>query len=351
LLDTFWVIVTMDKYSISPYSSILDALRAIDDSAIAVAVVCEEDGTALGVLTDGNLRRALIGGADLLSSIEPYVSRDFISVARSDVLELMQAHLIEQVPILDDSRKLIGIHTLHSILGAELKPNWAVIMAGGKGTRLGKLTDKTPKPMLKVAGKPILERLVLHLISYGIRRIFLSVNHLSDVIEDHFGDGSEWGCQISYLYEDTPLGSGGALSLLPELPKCPLILLNGDLVFEGNISQLLSFHEKGDYFATMGVRSYSHEIPFGCVETVNRRITKLEEKPLLTKTINGGVYVFSPKALETVPKATFFPVTKIFEEALESGTPCGAYFLEGNWIDVGVPEQLDRARGVTNQRS
>jgi NDP-sugar pyrophosphorylase family protein len=219
-------------------------------------------------------------------------------------------------------------------------------MAGGKGTRLGKLTAGTPKPMLKVAGKPILERLVLHLVSYGIREIFLSVNYLSHVIEDYFGDGSKWGCRIHYLHEDEPLGSGGALSLLPEMPEHPLILLNGDLLFEANISQMLHFHEAGDYHATMGVHYYSHEVPFGCVETVDHRITQLEEKPLLAKTINGGVYVFSPAALKAVPAATFFPVTRIFEEALESDQPCGAYPLDGDWIDVGMPEQLNDARGL-----
>jgi len=339
----------LTKFELSPNASILDALRVINDSAIAVAIVCE-DGSVRGILTDGNLRRAIIAGADLASSIEPHYTRDFVSVApdtaRADVLELMQARFIEQVPILDESGKFVGIHTMHSILGGGAKPNWAVIMAGGKGTRLGKLTADIPKPMLKVAGKPILERLVLHLVSYGIREIFLSVNYLSHVIEDYFGDGSKWGCRIQYLHEDEPLGSGGALSLLPEMPQHPLILLNGDLLFEGNISQMLHFHEAGDYYATMGVHYYSHEVPFGCVETVDHRMTQLEEKPFLTKTINGGVYVFSPEALKAVPKNTFFPVTRIFEEALESDQPCGAYPLDGDWMDVGMPAQLDSARGL-----
>ena len=338
----------LKKIKVSPNISILESLSVINDSDIAIAVVCE-GGLVKGILTDGDLRRALITGADLASSIDPHYTRDFVWVAphtaRVDVLELMQARSIEQVPILDGSGRLVGIHTVHSILGGGAKPNWAVIMAGGKGTRLGKLTADIPKPMLKVAGKPILERLVLHLVSHGIRDIFLSVNYLSHVIEEHFGDGSKWGCQISYLREEEPLGSGGALSLLPGLPDHPVILMNGDLLLEANISELLNFHEIGNFHATMGVRYYTHEIPFGCVEIAKKRISALEEKPLLTKTINGGVYVFSTDALKAVPKNTFFPITQIFEEALKLDNPCGAYPMDGDWFDVGMPDQLKQARG------
>jgi NDP-sugar pyrophosphorylase family protein len=199
--------------------------------------------------------------------------------------------------------------------------------------------------MLKVAGKPILERLVLHLISYGIKRIFISVNHLSHVIEDYFGNGSKWGCSIEYLREEQPFGSGGALSLLPETPDHPVILMNGDLLLEADISQMIQFHEMHDFYATMGVHYYSHEIPFGCIQTEGERMTALKEKPLITETINGGVYILSPDAVQSVPIESFFPVTQIFEEALQKKMPCGAYPLDGDWIDVGMPAQLSQARG------
>ena len=338
----------MDNYSISPNASILDALRLIDNTGIAAAVVCE-NGLVKGILTDGDLRRAIIAGARLDASIKPYYKKNFTSASpeatRADILELMQARTIDQIPIIDEVGSLLGIHTMHSILGAAIKPNVAVIMAGGKGSRLGKLTLNTPKPMLKVAGKPILERLILHLVSHGIRQIYLSVNYLSEVIEEYFGDGSNWGCEISYLHEDEPLGSGGALSLLPTVPEHPVILMNGDLLIEANISQMLRFHQENTNHATMGVHFYSHEVPFGCVEIEGNRIKMLEEKPVLTKMINAGVYVFSPDALKTVPKQTFFPVTSLFEQALHMGKPCGAYPVEGSWIDIGNPSQLKQARG------
>lgn len=340
----------IEKYCIPPDSSILAAMKKIDASAIATVVVCE-NGKTVGVLTDGDIRRAIIGGASLATPIAAYFTKKFISVGpdalRADVLELMQARTIEQIPVIDEQGALKGIHTLHKLLGNEAKPNWAVIMAGGRGTRLGKLTADIPKPMLKVAGKPILERLVLHLVSYGIKRIFISVNHLSHIIEEYFGDGSPWGCSIEYLREDEPLGSGGALSLLPEHPEFPVILMNGDLLIEADISKMLTFHEQYQFYATMGVHYYSHEIPFGCIETDQNRIIGLEEKPLLTKTINGGVYVFSPAAVECVPKNTMFPITQLIEDALMNRLSCGAYPLDGDWMDVGMPEQLKHARGLS----
>ena len=141
------------------------------------------------------------------------------TVPRAEVLDIMQARRFEQVPIVDEQGKVIGLHLLHDILGNIARPNWAVVMAGGKGMRLRPLTEKLPKPMIRVAGRPLLERIILHLVSYGIRRIFLSVNHLAPVIEDYFEDGSKYGTKIEYLREDHPLGSGGAISLLPEIPE------------------------------------------------------------------------------------------------------------------------------------
>jgi NDP-sugar pyrophosphorylase family protein len=199
--------------------------------------------------------------------------------------------------------------------------------------------------MLKVAGKPILERLVLHLVSYGIRNIYIAVNHLAASIEDHFEDGARWGCKIRYIREEKPLGSGGALSMLPEIPEHPLILINGDLLIEADLAHMLDFHETRGFYATMGIHYYSHEVPFGCIETDQAKITAIEEKPIVNKVINGGVYVLSPESIQSIPKNTFFPITQLFEDALQCKRPCGAYPLDGDWIDVGMPDQLKQARG------
>lgn len=338
------------EYCVSPDASILEAMRVIDSTAIATTIVCH-DMKVLGILTDGDIRRALLKGAGLHDSIDPFYSKNFVKVSpedkRADVLDLMQARVIEQIPVVNTEGSLVGIHTLHGLLGNRKKPNRALIMAGGKGTRLGKLTQSIPKPMIKVAGRPILERLILHLVGHGIRSIYVSVNHLSHVIEDYFGDGSKWGCEIIYLRETTPLGSGGALSLINEALTEPLILMNGDLLLEMDISEMIRLHDENNFYLTVGVHSYAHEVPYGCIEIKNNRVVTLEEKPLITKTVNAGVYILSPEAVNSVPKNTYYPATAIIEEALDFEKHCGAYRLDGDWIDIGEPDQLRKARGAT----
>jgi NDP-sugar pyrophosphorylase family protein len=245
----------------------------------------------------------------------------------------------------DEQDKVVGLHLLHDILGNIARPNWAVVMAGGKGMRLRPLTEKLPKPMIRVAGRPILERIVLHLVSYGIRRIFLSVNHLAQVIEDYFEDGSKYGAEIEYLREDGPLGSGGSISLLPEIPEQPLLVMNGDLIVDANFSNMIEFHSQNDFYATMGVYSYLHQVPFGCVEIQDNKLTDLEEKPVLEKMVNAGIYVLSSQAVSAIPKNTNFPITTLFEEALKNNLVCGTFPVEKEWLDIGSPQQLRQARG------
>lgn len=327
--------------------SLLDAMQTIDSGAVGIALVLDAAGRLLGTLTDGDIRRALLKGASLTSPLLPYIRTNFTSVGpetgRAEVLDLMQARYLNQVPQVDAEGKLHGLHLLHEIIGAVERPNWAVIMAGGKGTRLRPITENLPKPMIRVAGRPILERLILHLVGYGIRRIYLSINYLGHIIEEHFGNGSHFGCQIEYLREEAPLGTGGALSLLPVAPTSPLVVLNGDLVTQADVGALLEFHSKNAYVASMAVRRYFHQVPFGCVEMESGRIIHLEEKPLLERFINAGIYVLSPEALSRIPKG-FFPITTLFEDCIERKMPVGAFEVDDDWIDVGQREQLKQAQ-------
>lgn len=331
-------------------ATIVRALQVIEQSAIGVALVVDDCSHLIGTLSDGDIRRGLLRGLTLNDSVEPLVCRNCYYVrqgtSRNHVLDIMQARHIQQVPIVDGKKVIVGIHLLHGLLETHRLDTPAVIMAGGKGTRLGNLTAHTPKPMLKVAGRPILERIILHLMSHGIHNFFLSVNYLSDVIEDYFGDGKSLGCSIRYLREEQPLGSGGALSLLPDDVVAPLLLLNGDLVIEANIRNIIEFHREHDFFATMGYAGYVHEIPFGCLEEKQGRLVRLEEKPTLTRIINAGIYVLSRKSLQAVPRNEFFPITKLFDDALLQGETCGAYPVDGDWIDIGQKSQLNQARGV-----
>jgi len=339
----------MKECFIEPDASLIECIRVIDRSSVGIALVVDEQHRLIGTLSDGDVRRALIKGFTLDSPIRPHINLNYYYVSQSDdrtgVLDIMQARKFAQVPILDEERRVVGLHLLHEILGRIDRPNWALIMAGGKGTRMRPLTDQIPKPMLRVAGRPILERILLHIVSYGIRRIFIAVNYLAHVIQDYFQDGSRYGCSIEYILEEEPLGSGGAVGLLPETPKYPLLLINGDLVVDINLAQFIEYHKNHDFFATMAVHPYVHEIPYGCVGIKDERIVAFHEKPILEKTVNAGIYLLSSAAVDTVPRKAYFPITALFENGLRDDLHLGAFHLEKEWIDIGHPGQLRKASG------
>lgn len=339
----------MKNYYISPDASLIECMRIMDRAGTGIALAVDSELILIGTVSDGDIRKALLKGFPLDSTVFPHINRNCFhvlpTVPRVEVLDIMQARRFEQVPIVDERGKVLGLHLLHDMLGNISRPNWAVVMAGGKGMRLQPLTEKIPKPMIRVAGRPLLERIILHLVSYGIRRIFLSVNHLAQVIEDYFEDGSKYGTKIEYLREDDPLGSGGAISLLPGIPEQALLVMNGDLIVDVNFADMIEFHGQNDFYATMGVYSYFHQVPFGCVEIQDNRLAGLEEKPVLEKMVNAGIYVLSPQAVSAIPKNTYFPITTLFEDALKNNLVCGTFPVEKEWLDIGSPQQLRQARG------
>jgi len=339
----------MKKYCITPDASLIECMRSMDITGAGIALAVDSEVRLIGTISDGDIRKALLNGCPLDSPVSPHINRNCFYVLpyvpRAEVLDIMQARRFEQVPIIDEHGKITGLHLLHDILGNVSRPNWAVVMAGGKGKRLGPVTENVPKPMIKVAGRPILERIILHLVSCGIRRIFISVNHLSEIIENHFKDGSNFGSSIEYLRENEPLGSGGAISLLPEVPEHPVLVMNGDLIAEVNCGDMINFHTQNNFYATLGVYPYFHQVPYGCVEMKENKLASLEEKPVLEKMVNAGIYVLSPQAVSAIPKSTSFPITTLFEDALSKNLPCGAFTIEKEWLDIGSPQQLREARG------
>ena len=255
------------------------------------------------------------------------------------------ARQIERIPVLGADGRLAGLHTMRQMVSRAERPNRAVILAGGKGTRLHPITEQVPKPMVTVAGRPILERLILHLVSCGLSRFSISINYLGHLIEQHFGDGSRLGCEIEYLRETVPLGTGGPLALVRP-PALPIVVLNGDLITQCDVGDLLDFHERGGYAATLGVRPYTIEVPFGVAEVEGDRLRSLREKPTERSLINAGIYVLSPEAVALVPSGQEYPMTALFETLLAEGKPVGAHELEAEWLDVGRHDELRRARGV-----
>ncbi|MGA2384133.1 MAG: nucleotidyltransferase family protein [Gemmatimonadales bacterium] len=331
-------------------ATVLEAMRAINDGGYGIAFVTAAGGRIVGTLTDGDLRRGLLAGATLESRcLRTLMSREFVSVGlgsgRAEVLDMMRARGITAVPVVDGRGQLVALHTLSDLIGGADRPNWALLMAGGRGERLRPLTEKVPKPMLTVAGRPILERLVLHLVGHGIRRLYISVNHLASVIERHFRNGRRFGCEIAYLREDAPLGTGGAMTLLPERPRHPLLVLNGDLVTQFDVGRMLDFHRRGRYAVTFGVRPHTVAIPYGVAELRSGRLHALREKPTLHMLINAGIYVVSPQALRLVVRGREFPITDLLERCRSRQLRVGAHVIEDEWMDVGRHDELRKARG------
>lgn len=316
---------------------------AIDKGGTEIALAVDEHGRLVGTLTDGDIRRALLSGVSMSSRFDSFISRNAVTVSssagRAEVLDLMQARRISQVPIVDSGR-LVGLHLLHEVIGARKRDNVAVVMAGGQGQRLRPLTETVPKPMIRVAGRPILERIVLHLVSHGITRVFLSVNYLAEQIKEHFGDGERFGCVIEYLHEEQPLGTGGALALLPPQDH-PVLVMNGDLVTQADLGAMLDFHYRSGRDATIGVRGYFHTVPFGVVAVDDGHVVALSEKPSMSALVNAGIYVLDPSLLAQIPKGQEFPLT-----ALLGTVRAAAFEIEDEWQDVGQHSQLMEARGA-----
>lgn len=337
----------LEACQLSPSSTIEDAMRSLDRSGAEISLVVDANGLLLGTVTDGDVRRALLAGVSLAGRVVDCMNRSFAAVrptsGRAEVMDLMQARKLSGVPVVDETGRLIGLHLIHEILGRNDRPNWVVVMAGGFGSRLWPLTEALPKPMLRVAGRPILERIVLHLVSFGLKRIYISVHYLGDVIESHFGDGSRFGCQIEYLREQQPLGTGGALSLLPEPPTVPMLVMNGDLVTQADIGRMLDFHERERSAATIAVRPHFQTIPFGCVDIEGVRVRQMEEKPRIARLVNAGIYVLDPPALARIPRGQPFAITDLFTSMLADDERVCAFEVEDDWIDVGQKDTLRHA--------
>ena len=344
--------VTFDAES----ASIRDAMAAIARGAASAAFAVTTDELLVGVVTDGDMRGALLGGALLSDSVKPFIrSHPIVAKAidsRATVLDMMQAKAIAQIPIVNDAGQLVAVHLLRELLGRIDRPNMALILAGGRGTRLLPTTSSLPKPMVPVAGRPILERLVNHLSGYGISHIVISVGHLGNVIEDHFGDGSQFGCEIIYLREDpeNPLGTGGPLGslskLFPEL-SAPVLVINGDLVTQFDVAAMLAHHEQAGAVATVGALPYTREVPYGVLQVNDAgHIQSIVEKPLRQELVSSGIYVLNPSVLRKVPTETFFPMTQVLTDCIDGGDKVSVWAVDEDWIDVGHPQDLAKAQGL-----
>jgi NDP-sugar pyrophosphorylase family protein len=263
---------------------------------------------------------------------------------RAAILKLMREKKIHQMPLLDDLGRVVDVLTVDDMIGAHQKPNAVVIMAGGLGTRLHPLTQDTPKPMLKVGGKPILETIIQSFVDQGFVNFFVSLNYKAEVITNYFGDGSQLGATINYLHEKSRLGTAGGLSLLPQNIHAPIIVMNGDLLTRISVEALLDFHEHESAVATMVVREDHYQVPYGVVEVDGTQIIGVEEKPIQRHLVNAGIYVISQTGLEDIPNETFYDMPTHFAKLSANGHRTAAFPLHEYWVDIGRLDELERAQ-------
>jgi len=338
----------IQDYCVSPLYTLRQAVEIIDRGAAQIALVTEQD-RLIGIVTDGDVRRGLLRGESLDAPVTNIMRRDFRSLpaiaTSAEALALMQRETLHQIPALDESGKLVHLFLLEDLIKPQRLPNSVVIMAGGEGKRLRPLTHDCPKPMLQVAGKPLLEIILKQCLDTGFEHFYFAVNYLKEQIQSHFQDGSAWGARIQYLEEDKPLGTAGALSLLPQRPDHPFLVLNGDVLTRVDYTHLLRFHADHQSTATLCVREHSTQIPYGVVRMDDVKVVAMEEKPVLTHYVNAGIYILNPDVLDLVPKDAFFDMPQLLETAAQQGKPVNAFPIHEYWLDIGHPETLERAHG------
>ena len=326
---------------------ILEVMKLIDLHSSQFAIVVDEARRILGTVTDGDVRRGILHNVPLDAPVKEVMNRSPITAsgpdARGAAFALMQQHQIHQVAVVDDQGHVTDVISLDDFLEVGRLDNWVVVMAGGRGTRLRPLTDTLPKPMLDVAGQPLLQHIVENLRSQGFHRLFLAVNYLAETIESHFGDGADLGLGIEYLREQQPLGTCGALSLLPEAPVQPLLVMNGDLITRIDFRQLLDFHRQHGAAATVCVREYLHEVPFGVVEVDGYAAARLDEKPVFRHLVNAGIYVLEPGVLSFLTAGEHQDMTDLLSRLIEAGRRPAVFPIHEQWRDVGRLGDLQQA--------
>lgn len=333
---------------VGPMDPIVQGMKVLDAAGLEIVLVVE-NSRLVGLMTDGDLRRALLSGLGFDGPVGKAMQTKFTWVPpemnRAEVLDIMKARGFKQIPILGPDMELHGLHTIDDLLGTKPRENAALILCGGFGTRLHPITATIPKPMILVAGRPILERLVLHLVGSGFRKIYLATHYLSEIIESHFGDGEKFGCSIEYIKETVPMGTGGALGLLPSSITTPLLVMNGDLVTNFDAGRMIDHHTGSGNMVTVGYSTHIHEVPFGVLDLEGDRICGWQEKPRVSFPVSAGVYVIDPTIPPRLRSLGPTPITWVVENCLSLGEPVGVFPIGDDWVDVGRHEELKKARG------
>ncbi|MDK2800262.1 MAG: hypothetical protein PWQ70_1881 [Clostridiales bacterium] len=335
------------KLFISSNVSIKRAMEVIDAGAKGIALVVDENKRLLGTITDGDIRRAILKGIALDEHVKAIMNEHFTFVtknySRTLVKTIFEQKSIHQLPVLDDYMRVVDVIFYHEFHNKPTRSNYAVIMAGGLGTRLAPLTKEIPKPMLKVGAKPILETIIEQLKSYGYRNIILCLNYKADIIENYFQDGTNFGVNIQYIKENKRLGTAGAIRLAKDYLQQSFFVINGDILTKLNFEQFMQYHTKNKNVITIGTKKYELQIPYGVVNINEENVVGLTEKPSMDFFISGGMYCLEPEVLEYIPEDEYFDITQLINEYLLKNKKVGSFPITEYWMDIGQMDDYNQA--------
>jgi dTDP-glucose pyrophosphorylase/CBS domain-containing protein len=334
--------------------TIHDCLVALNQTAKGILLVVDDDQRLLGTVTDGDIRRAILARVNFESPASELLSRKAsspypkpvtapVGTERTALLQLMRKRSVRHVPLLDSAGRVVDLVTLDELLPDQVLPVQAVIMAGGFGKRLRPFTAETPKPMLLVGGRPLMERIVEQLREAGIKQINITTHYKPEKIVDHFGDGSSFGVKLNYVTEARPLGTAGALGLM-EKPDKPLLVINGDILTQMNFRAMLTYHQEHKADLTVAVRKYELKVPYGVIENDGVFVQELVEKPSHSFFVNAGIYLLEPSVYHYVPKGQHFDMTHLIQRLLEEKRPVASFPIVEYWLDIGQPADYDQAQ-------
>jgi dTDP-glucose pyrophosphorylase len=329
------------------------AVNSISDSSMRIALVVDQEKKLCGTITDGDVRRALLRNMNMKSMVTEIMNPNPIVASSTEdrdvLLAMMRSRDLLHVPIVDNMGRVVGIETLQHLVKNVKHDNPIFLMAGGFGTRLRPLTNDVPKPLLKVGNRPILETILIQFVDAGFHNFFISTHYKAEMIREHFGDGSTWGVKIQYVHEIEPLGTAGALGLLPiKSPGLPILMMNGDLLTKVNFEHLLDFHNEQGGLATMCVREYDVQVPYGVVTIDKQYINTIKEKPIHKFFVNAGIYVIELDLLDELNGSSYLDLPNLFEENLEKGVQINAFPIHEYWLDIGRIEEYERANQEIN---
>lgn len=346
------ILTDLSPFIVSPQNSLRETMVVIGKNSRGVALVTE-NRKLLYVLTDGDLRRAVLKGLSLDMTVQNWASQTtdmgrnpFTARMGSSSIELiclMRQHQLYQIPLLDSHGNLAGLALLSEFIQLEDINLEAVIMAGGKGSRLMPLTQELPKPMLPIGDKPLLEHTVQQLVNLGVKDVSLATFYKSDVIKNHFGDGQKFGIRINYLNEEVPLGTAGALGL-KSVPKTTQLVMNGDILSQVDYRAMLQFHRENKAVMTVGVRQYQVDVPYGVVETNGVHVSQLNEKPSLKFFVNAGIYLLEPTVYQFIDTKSHLDMTELISRLLDKKLPVVSFPISEYWLDIGLPQDYRKAQ-------